>query len=141
MYEIERKGYLQGIVADYRRVLTARNSILTGAMPDLGSILHCEAEILQNYLLETIYNERGLAHVKELSIEFFKQNLPGELPFNKIQSAAQKFPAIFGRRRPADAAEHACKVLLRFKAGGYGYIQHSPLAGAQHLFSALNPLA
>lgn len=87
VYEIERTGYLQGLIAEYKRVLAARNSILTGKMPDLDSILHCEGEILQKCVVETVYQEKGASRLKELSIKFFKDNLPKELPFNKIQSA------------------------------------------------------
>jgi hypothetical protein len=87
VYELERKGYLQGILAEYKRVLAARNSILTGKVPDLNSILQCEGEILQNCVLDTVYQEKGPAKLKELSIKFFKDDLPKELPFNKIQSA------------------------------------------------------
>jgi hypothetical protein len=94
VYELERKGYLQGILAEYKRVLTARNSILTGKMPDLNSILQSEGEILQNCVVQTVYQEKGPAKLKELSIKFFKDDLPKELQ-EPHSRAARVVPIVF----------------------------------------------
>jgi len=52
----------------------------------------------------------------------------------------QKFLAILCRASSAHVTEDLRKMLLAFEATGHGYIHHSRVGGAQHLFGTLYPL-
>src|ERR1700716_4269620 len=55
-------------------------------------------------------------------------------------SMPEKFLAIFRRADSAYPTEHACKVLLCFKAAGHRDVQDTRLGRTQHLLRALYPL-
>ena len=54
---------------------------------------------------------------------------------------ADQFLAILCRADSPDATKGLCKVLLGLEATGEGHVQYSHIAGSQHRFSTLNPLA
>jgi hypothetical protein len=88
VYEVETRGYLEGIVKTYRKVLMNRIAILTGRQSyDLNAVLHCEGELLERAVVEVVSREHGAQKTKELSERFFKEGVPKDLPFNKISGA------------------------------------------------------
>jgi hypothetical protein len=87
VYEEECSAYQQVVMAKYRRVIAARESIIRGEIaPDIDTMLHCEGELLIGTVQKAIARECAPDQVEILLMKFFADGLLKQLPINAISA-------------------------------------------------------
>lgn len=88
VYEAEKRGYLDGTLSNYRRVLMSRIAMFAGRQPlDATLFMHCEGELLQHAVINAVSQERTPQEARAVCETFFRDNVPKDLPFSKISAA------------------------------------------------------